>query len=67
MICSDLSDFREEELHLANTELVSENSDCNEEERSVTPNHKDGKAGINSVNLSFYTHMRDIRIIISFF
>lgn len=51
---------------MANTEPVLENIDCNEEERSVTSNHKDGKAGINSVNLSFYVHMRDIRIIIYF-
>lgn len=54
---------------MANTEPVLENIDCNEEERSVTSNHKDGKAGINSVNLSFYVHfmyVRDIRIIIYF-
>lgn len=67
VICSDLSDLRQNELQLANTQLVLENIDCNEEERSVTPNHTDGKAGINSIHLSFYIHMKDIRIIIYFF
>ncbi|XP_056893273.1 torsin-1A-interacting protein 2-like isoform X19 [Takifugu flavidus] len=36
-----ITDFRQEEPHLANTELSLENIDCNVEERSVTPNHKD--------------------------
>ncbi|XP_029684684.1 torsin-1A-interacting protein 2-like isoform X15 [Takifugu rubripes] len=36
-----ITDFRQEEPHLANTELPLENIDCNVEERSITPNHKD--------------------------
>lgn len=47
------------ELYLASTDIVSENIDCKEEKRSITPKHTEGKMVINSVNLSFYTDIID--------
>lgn len=38
-----------EELLLENTDVISENIDCNEEERGVSQNHADGKMVFNSI------------------
>lgn len=62
MCCNLLS----EELLLANTDVISENIDCNEEERGVSQNHADGKRVIISINLPFYTDISNIGIIIYF-
>lgn len=51
-------------LYLASTDTVLGNIDSNEEKRSITQKHTEGKTVINSVNVSFYTDIIDKRCII---